>query len=246
MQTFLPATTIRHTEVDGLRIILDLNVESYLILDDTASEFWSVLMGEVDLASSLSDLVERFDVDEDRLRTEFAKFTERCLVQGLLTHPGAIKTEATSVSSYRWYPSRLRTFGALVCLIATARLLAKQGFRKTYEKYSQLPVGPHAPSLSAVIPGFTRAENLFIARRAPGDCLVRSLSLYRYLRSVNIPAEHIIGVRRFPFGAHAWVEYHGSPLLDNLSGQFKPLARIGQFAVKRANRHEEFLWQTNN
>lgn len=221
------APTIRHTEVDGLRIILDLNVESYLILDNTASEFWSVLMGEVDFTTSLDNLVKRFDVDEDRLRTEFAKFTERCLAQGLLARPGSIKPEATSVSSYRWYPGRLRTFGALVCLIATARSLAKQGFRKTYEKYSLLPVLPHAPSLSAVLPGFTKAENLFIARRAPGDCLVRSLALYRYLRSINIPAEHIIGVRRFPFGAHAWVEYHGSPVLDNLSGRFKPIARIG-------------------
>jgi hypothetical protein len=97
----------------------------------------------------------------------------------------------------------------------------------TYEQYSFFPVGLNALPLSKALKGFTLAENLFIGRRAPSDCLVRSLSLYRYLRSVNIPVQHVIGVRRFPFAAHAWVEYEGAPVLDCFARNLTPIARIG-------------------
>ena len=47
------------------------------------------------------------------------------------------------------------------------------------------------------------AENFFIIASAPKDCLPRSLSLYRFLLIAGVPADHVIGVRRFPFQAHA-------------------------------------------
>ena len=74
---------------------------------------------------------------------------------------------------------------------------------------------------------FGRAENFFVVRRAPDDCLVRSLSLYRFLREAGSRAEHVIGVRRFPFQAHAWVECAGEVLMDTRAPYFTPLARMG-------------------
>ena len=63
---------------------------------------------------------------------------------------------------------------------------------------------------------FVRAENFYWRRRAPNDCLPRSLALYAYMRRLGMPVVHRIGARRFPaFRCHAWVEYDGSPILDN-------------------------------
>jgi hypothetical protein len=87
---FVPAPAIRVARVDGLRVILDLNSESYLILDEAASELWSVLVGEVDVETSFRDLFKRFDVDEERLLTELAVFANRCIAKGLLARREAV------------------------------------------------------------------------------------------------------------------------------------------------------------
>jgi hypothetical protein len=123
----------------------------------------------------------------------------------------------------------------LICLINTQRALARHGFRTTYERYALLPVGSDAPALGVALSAFIRAENFFVARRAPDDCLARSLALYRFLRSANVFAEHVIGVRRFPFAAHAWVECDGAPVLDDQFHSFTPLARIGNPPYRRAD-----------
>ena len=46
------------------------------------------------------------------------------------------------------------------------------------------------------------------------DCLPRSLTLYVLLRRRRVVATLHIGVKRFPFGAHAWVECQGEVLDD--------------------------------
>jgi hypothetical protein len=46
------------------------------------------------------------------------------------------------------------------------------------------------------------------------QCLERSLVLYDYLRCRGIVAEMRLGIQRYPFMAHAWVEYRGEPIND--------------------------------
>lgn len=47
------------------------------------------------------------------------------------------------------------------------------------------------------------------------DCLPRSLAIYVLLRRHGVPATLRIGVKRFPFAAHAWVESLGEVLDDS-------------------------------
>ena len=47
------------------------------------------------------------------------------------------------------------------------------------------------------------------------DCLPRAMAVYVLLRRRGLPATLCIGVRRFPFGAHAWVECLGEVLDDS-------------------------------
>jgi hypothetical protein len=73
----------------------------------------------------------------------------------------------------------------------------------------------------------TTAAHVAIVRRAehsvamagawyPGRalCLEQSLALYYLLRRQGVPVKYCPGVRPYPFGAHAWVEYCGEPVND--------------------------------
>ncbi|MCY4505336.1 MAG: lasso peptide biosynthesis B2 protein [Acidobacteria bacterium] len=48
------------------------------------------------------------------------------------------------------------------------------------------------------------------------DCLPRSLAIYVLLRRQGVPATLRIGVKRFPFAAHAWVECLGEVFDDSI------------------------------
>lgn len=45
-------------------------------------------------------------------------------------------------------------------------------------------------------------------------CLHRSAALVALLRRYGVPAELVVGARRAPFGAHAWVEIARTPLCE--------------------------------
>lgn len=47
------------------------------------------------------------------------------------------------------------------------------------------------------------------------DCLPRSLTVYLLLQRRGVPATLHIGVKRYPFGAHAWVECDGDVVDDS-------------------------------
>jgi hypothetical protein len=111
--------------------------------------------------------------------------------------------------------------------MATRRAISREGFRVTYERCAVIPAVASGNHLPDVLPAFVRAESFFVPRSAPDDCLLRSLSLYRFLREAGLGATHVIGVRRFPFQAHAWAECAGEVLLDGRAHDFTPLARIG-------------------
>ncbi len=220
-------TAVRHAEVDGLRVLLDLRTEAYRVLDDVASAMWSALVEDTDLPGACAGLAERYEVGHDRIAADLAAFARRCLDEGLLAPVGSEHASSPPGAVPRAFGGLPLTARALLSLIATRRALKRDGFRATYERYSRFPRVSRRCGANALLPAFVRAENVFVARRAPDDCLARSLSLFRYLRSHDVPAEHVIGVRRVPFGAHAWVECDGEPALETRSPAFKPIARIG-------------------
>jgi hypothetical protein len=227
VERFAVAPSIRHVEVEGLRVILDLGTERYRILDDAATTLWPVLIGERDAAAAYAAAAAEYDLDQDRWGAELAAFARRCLEEGLLVRDGSPAPAAPEPLAVPRAPRRRpATQRALTSLVETRRTLRRRGLRVTYVGYSGIAVRPEREPLDRALEAFTRAENLFVTERAPGDCLLRSLSLYRFLRSVGCPAEHVMGVRRFAFAAHAWVECDGAPVLDDRAHEFTPIARI--------------------
>nr|MDQ3936934.1 PqqD family peptide modification chaperone [Actinomycetota bacterium] len=88
MERYAVAPSIRHVEVEGLRVILDLDSERYRILDDAGSALWPVLIGERDPAAAYAALAEEYDLDRERWDADLTAFAGRCLEEGLLVRDG--------------------------------------------------------------------------------------------------------------------------------------------------------------
>lgn len=60
------------------------------------------------------------------------------------------------------------------------------------------------------------------------DCLPRALTNYYLLRVRGFDAVFCVGVKKYPFGGHAWVEWRGKVLDDapRRISKYTPLVRI--------------------
>ncbi|WP_296946771.1 lasso peptide biosynthesis B2 protein [uncultured Massilia sp.] len=125
------------------------------------------------------------------------------------------------------------------------QVLARAGFHALYAlAEGSAPAAPSAvpsaapsaaPSATpctaaAALAAFLRAELLFRNKNPDRDCLVRSFSLYLYLRGLGFPATHRIGIVPYPFDAHAWVELDGKPVLERRTSmeRWHVISQLGQ------------------
>jgi hypothetical protein len=112
----------------------------------------------------------------------------------------------------------LLTVRAWLSMLRVDIALHRHGVAAIYERLGQGAGGSGSGDFGDVElarAAFLRAENFYLRRRAPNDCLPRTLALYAYMRGLGVPVVHRIGARRFPsFRCHAWVEYDGAPILD--------------------------------
>jgi len=215
--------------------MLDLRSGVYVVLDRVATAMWHALTTVADPVERIAELERRFEAPADRLEADLAAFARDCRDRGFLGTAPSVEGGPASVGRPR---GGAFVFRAWLALLATTRALARHGFPDTYRRYGHLPrPAPGGPAPGAEPPdqrsaralrAFSRAENFFLMRSAPRDCLPRSLALYRFLLSVGVPAEHCIGVRRFPFEAHAWVECRGRVVHDSrgYTDGFTELSRL--------------------
>jgi hypothetical protein len=228
-----PTSDVRARAVDGLVVLLDLRTASYVVLDRVATAMWQALTSHTDDERRIAALAERFDAPAGVLRDDLDAFARDCLERGFLAPEPPVP--ARSPAGRGGAARGALALRAWLSLLATSRSIARRGFSDTYRRYARLPrpapVGGEdvGALLSRAERAFYRAENFFLLRSAPRDCLPRSLALFRFLRSVGVPAEHCIGVQRFPFEAHAWVECGGSVVHDSASftRSYAEIARLG-------------------
>jgi hypothetical protein len=225
------ASSVRYAKIDGYIVLLDFNTESYQVLNQVASMMWSVLIQETDWESQRKVLIDCYDVSDEVLDKDFVAFSANCILNSLLIEED-LPDVAPSVPKKQVQRLRLRFFPSILAAIfiyyKNLFTLTRKGFKAAYEQDVNPPTEDRTDSLLSAIRTFSRAEHFFFSPRSPNDCLVRSLSLYHFLTELSIPAEHVIGVCRVPFQAHAWVECRGVPILDQLGhdGRYFPIARL--------------------
>lgn len=201
---YYPADTVRWRLVDGLYVMLELRSGEYIVLDRVATAMWDILL--CDKGAGVDELAARFGVEPSEIAEDLAAFADNCVAGGLLaTEPPAPGPAKRTARAPR-LPLTLLAWRSL----RRAQLALDAGrFHDLYMRLAQRakPQGTLTEGeLARVRAAFRRAENFIMLKAAPRDCLPRSLGLYSYLNSLGIAADHHIGVERFPFNAHAWVE----------------------------------------
>jgi hypothetical protein len=233
MTLHLPAE-IFFKEIEGFLIVLDIRTEAYYMFDPVGALMWKALLVTSNETEALQVIQNEYSIDRAHLTADLEEFRKRCLEQGFLQNEkkesnGRIQPSLLFVADH----PRFLTLRAWWCLFRTVRSLSVNGFSRVYREYALLPIPQERTEgsndlLTRALAAFTTAENFFLIKHAPKDCMPRSLALFRFLRSVGLRVEHCIGVRRFPFYAHAWVEHRGRVVQDKPSRQwmFSTIARI--------------------
>ena len=123
--------------------------------------------------------------------------------------------------SISFFDSRLAlTVRALLMFVALDVGFRLFGFPRVYGLVRQWAGRFEIANESAATPSAVDRTLLAVASatryywRRRLDCLPRSLTTYLLLRQQGVFATLRIGVRRYPFGAHAWVECQGRVLED--------------------------------
>lgn len=224
----VPADYIRWKSIDGLVYLLDLRSESYFAFDEVASFLW-VAAHDCPSREALEDaLLAQYAVDRGVAESDLNQFLEDCRMRGLTFSEPSQSTGIRTLPRHR----RLLTLHAWFSLLRTAFSLRATGFSQSYSRLAELrPAKTASAEMDTIVArgrtAFQRAESLFLFRRAPDDCVPRSMALYRYLLGLGVPVEHCIGIQRYPFSAHAWVEYRSVALdSDQQHEQFTVLARL--------------------
>jgi PqqD family protein of HPr-rel-A system len=71
-------------EIDGETVLLDRESGEYYGLDATGTEIWRLLREGKSPEETLEALLERYDVEEERLRADLELFLNALLDRGLL------------------------------------------------------------------------------------------------------------------------------------------------------------------
>ena len=69
----------------------------------------------------------------------------------------------------------------------------------------------------------TKANRFYYRKRK--DCLPKALTMYYLLRGKGIPVNFCMGVTKFPFAGHSWVEYQGEVIDDPEAKGYALLSR---------------------
>lgn len=228
---YVASETVRYGKIDSCGIVLDLQTQKYSVLDDSATAIWEILTDDLDVDDCIAQWTCDFEVTNDEIMRTIDAFRTECLNVGwlssktLTSQDQLVRRTGSFRSLGRRLPARVVAFLALA---STALSLRFKGFSKTYgcrrEVFIASPTS--LPPLQLIAQAFLEVENFFFLKRAPNDCLVRSLALFRYLCWRGVPATHVIGIRRVPFAAHAWVEAAGEAVLEPSPQGFSTLATL--------------------
>ena len=129
--------------------------------------------------------------------------------------PGKQLTPADVTAASNWR-QRLGTVAALVALAVVDGVMKLAGFGSFHRIVRSFPaLGTAAVSerrIDAICQAVDRAATLYFKR---AWCLQRSATTACLLRLRGVPAELVIGARKMPFYAHAWVEVAGRVVNDS-------------------------------
>ena len=249
---FVTSPQVRTASDDDGMILLDLRSGRYTAFNPVGALVWAALEKGSPEVSIVRQLRERFDVPGERIERDVEAIlatlkTNGWIVPARIDRPPASATESGAGSSASDPPAmhRLPTDAAhaeagvsaarelywrLIALLALIYIdiLMRLRFRRLYDVLRTCPKSSarlDAGTLRQICRCVNRAASAYFKR---AWCLQRSAACVYLLRRRGIPAQLVLGVRTFPFEAHAWAELDGQVLNDTpeYTGGFLVLDRI--------------------
>ncbi|HYG61716.1 MAG TPA: lasso peptide biosynthesis B2 protein [Thermoanaerobaculia bacterium] len=226
---FEAAEHVRSSTGEEGTVLLDLRSGKYFALNAVGGLLWESMAAGASRSVLVQRLAERFpEVPADRLGHDADALLSQLLAKGLLrprTGPGDEKEapaprpvfqpvwkdgsalEAATASPF-WVPI------AFLALLASDFILQVLGFSRFHGLVRRIPTRPAAASAARaqrIVRSVDRASAFYFKR---AWCLQRSAVTAGLLRLSGLPARLVIGARRVPFYAHAWVELDGRVVND--------------------------------
>ena len=123
--------------------------------------------------------------------------------------------------------------------------LAKKGFNETFQKvarkyYSVIKVQLDQidqKKADEIIEIFSALDIICTWYPRKADCIHKTLIGYQLLRHMyDIPVEMVVGIRKFPFEAHAWLINNGDNFFETeMTSQYKIIYHSRNFVLEEAN-----------
>lgn len=182
---------IRWCEIDGIVFVLDLKSDVFSALNAQLSSEWIEYSRTGKLAQSVNEVLAE---------------------RGWRFSDDAPKTPVPSTLSTVNYKTPL--LRAVSCLTHARKNLRDRGLSETVDWAERHQAITTQRSLESALTSFRFAEGVLPNRKGDLDCLPRSLALFSMLRGYGFSVCHKIGLYRYPFSAHAWVECDGTKVLE--------------------------------
>jgi len=224
-----PNSSVRQQfSADGV-VLLDLKADRIYSLDPIGAEMWKCLTQGGGIAAAAEYLHASWSVDENQAKKDAADFASSLRAKGLLVD--AVQTvpvirpirSAPQSKSDRWLVAN-----ACMGLAQAEWHRVRGGLAALHAFVANTPVAAslQPDALTKVQRAFDRAAMFY-----PNAvlCLGRSAAMAVMLRERGVAADLVIGVRRHPFRAHAWLEVDGVVANDRQGVQrdFEVLERVG-------------------
>jgi hypothetical protein len=102
------------------------------------------------------------------------------------------------------------------------------GFNRVYGRHNHSNPPAAHPLPAGGLETYARAVRRASKGLGIGTCLSRSIALRQLLRRKGIDSEFRIGVDKKDgeFSAHAWLEYDGHPIGENITADYKVFAEL--------------------
>ena len=214
-------------ECGGNGILLDLLADRYLALDAMSTAIWKYLSTDYKVGAISTSIAHDFALDHESAEREVV--AQLCVWKewGLVVPADAPPAAKLPTDKAKGEPATGRVSSAelagINCSLAHAGvlLIAKAwthwslkvaGLANTLAKLQRMTSSPPRSAMfeNDVLRMLQTYRMLRLSwTDGREDCLVRSIQLARALRVIGVTTEFCIGVDRFPFRAHAWLELGG-------------------------------------
>ena len=243
---FTISPNIYSTSDEDGSTILDVEHDKIYSLIGVGSFIWAKLAGSnrgLMFHSIVDDLSERFhDVSRHTIEADVSNLLESFRSKGIIVtgpKPGYLKSSFSqsvtrTVSIFArgcaglLFRLRLYTLSAFLGIAIVNLILRVFGFHRLCELVKGWPISDcdTTPAAKQQVCEAVRKAASWYPRQSM--CLQRSAITTCLLRQTGIAAEMVIGCRKIPFGAHAWVEVSGEVANDKRQVQkfYKVLSRL--------------------